>query len=662
MRNNGPVTSREVLLPDNEMLVSRTDPGGRIGFCNAEFVRISGFPEEELIGAPHNLVRHPDMPREAFRNLWETIKAGRVWEGLVKNRTKAGDFYWVRANVTPVVEGGKVQGYVSIRVKPDQAEVAAAEAAYARIRAGEGRGIGLRQGAIVALSPAARLGRVWRSVGGRLGLAGLGFVATLAAVDALSAAGAGPGVELAVSALGLGACGTMGLLAMRLLSASLREMERRFDQIAAGDYHAAIPPAPAAEFEDVTMRLRGLRARLGYAVQERTESERRAAEARQAAIQEMAGRIEDAVRDAIGEIGTRTAAMACEAEGMAAAVAQLHRGAEGAAEGAGLAHENVQAVAAATEELAASVREITGQAARAGTATRLAVDQSRETEGTIRSLAAALGKVEEVVTLIRRIAEQTNLLALNASIEAARAGEAGKGFAVVAGEVKNLATQTARSTEEITRHIGDILSVSRQAVEAVEGVGRLIAEIFGVSSSIAAAMEQQAAATQEIARNVTGSSTAVQQVSGRMEELRGAAGEAGRLAEQVHGGTQGVDHAVAGMREALVRLVRSSMVEADRRAENRHAVEQPCQAEVAGARQEGTLRDASPGGCLVEGLAGAGPGTLVALAVPGWGVRGRFRVVEVSARGHHLALEPGADGSWAMAVQGVRGRDLARAA
>ncbi|WP_042696850.1 methyl-accepting chemotaxis protein [Azospirillum sp. B506] len=136
MRVNTPITDREVHLTEGVPLVSRTDTGGRITFVNQAFVEISGFDDHELIGAPHNIVRHPDMPKEAFADLWATVKSGQPWEGLVKNRTKCGDFYWVRANVTPVMENGAVVGYISIRSKPSREEIAAAGALYAEMRAG----------------------------------------------------------------------------------------------------------------------------------------------------------------------------------------------------------------------------------------------------------------------------------------------------------------------------------------------------------------------------------------------------------------------------------------------------------------------------------------------------------------------------------------------
>ncbi|MBK1840360.1 MCP four helix bundle domain-containing protein [Azospirillum sp. YIM B02556] len=168
MRVNTPITDREVHLTEGVPLVSRTDTGGRITFVNRAFVEISGFDEEELIGAPHNIVRHPHMPKEAFADLWATVKAGRAWEGLVKNRTRTGDHYWVRANVTPVVENGAVTGYISIRSKPSRDEIATAEALYAGMRDGRAAAV-LAEGALLRRSRAGRAAALaWASLSGRL--------------------------------------------------------------------------------------------------------------------------------------------------------------------------------------------------------------------------------------------------------------------------------------------------------------------------------------------------------------------------------------------------------------------------------------------------------------------------------------------------------------
>ncbi|MFP4137017.1 MAG: methyl-accepting chemotaxis protein [Halomonas sp.] len=146
MRNNQPVSQQEYLLHDDHFLITRTDLKGRITYANPAFVEVSGFRHDELLGAPHNIVRHPDMPEAAYQNLWDTLKAGESWKGLVKNRRKNGDHYWVEANVSPIVEEGEVKGYASVRVKPSREDVERAEAAYARIREGKGRGLTLDKG------------------------------------------------------------------------------------------------------------------------------------------------------------------------------------------------------------------------------------------------------------------------------------------------------------------------------------------------------------------------------------------------------------------------------------------------------------------------------------------------------------------------------------
>ncbi|CAA7612332.1 Methyl-accepting chemotaxis protein [Candidatus Terasakiella magnetica] len=168
MRLNEPITDQELELPEGTVLVSRTDLGGRITFVNQAFVDISGYSEEELIGAPHNLVRHPHMPAVAFADLWATIKAGKPWEGIVKNRSKSGDHYWVRANATPEVENGQITGYISIRTAPTRKQIEAAEHLYAAVRTGQAKNVKVSEGRVISTTLAARLGRTFNSITGRL--------------------------------------------------------------------------------------------------------------------------------------------------------------------------------------------------------------------------------------------------------------------------------------------------------------------------------------------------------------------------------------------------------------------------------------------------------------------------------------------------------------
>jgi methyl-accepting chemotaxis protein len=192
----------------------------------------------------------------------------------------------------------------------------------------------------------------------------------------------------------------------------------------------------------------------------------------------------------------------------------------GAAAAAEQTSANVQTVAAATEELAASIREIAAQVVRSSQIAGSAAEEARRTDGMVKALATTAERIGGVIAVINSIASQTNLLALNATIEAARAGEAGRGFAVVAAEVKELASQTAKATEEVAGQIAAIQGETRQAVEAIEGIGRIIQEVDTIASGIAAAMEEQGAATEEIARNVQEAATGTRTVTGAIGEMR----------------------------------------------------------------------------------------------------------------------------------------------
>jgi methyl-accepting chemotaxis protein len=160
MKINMPVTQREIELGDQTLIVSKTDLKGQITYINRDFIEISGFTEEELIGRPHNIVRHPDMPAEAFADMWQSLKAGRPWVGMVKNRCKNGDHYWVEAHATPIMEGGQVSGFMSVRRKARREDVQAADAAYALFRDGKAGGLAIRDGKVVKGGMFGQLGKI----------------------------------------------------------------------------------------------------------------------------------------------------------------------------------------------------------------------------------------------------------------------------------------------------------------------------------------------------------------------------------------------------------------------------------------------------------------------------------------------------------------------
>ena len=470
MRINLPVTGDEYDFSGEELLMSTTDHKGVMVHCNAAFARVSGYTMEELMGQPHSMVRHPDMPPEAFKDLWSTIGHGRSWIGIVKNRRENGDFYWVRAHVTPIMENGKPKGYMSVRAKPSRDEVREAEVLYERLKqqresgkerfylhAGRVRQKGLR-------NQIQRLDRA--SFTQRL----LFMMLPLWAAALLPQAMGWAGTEvLALQAL------AVLLLSWFILWRFHRRITRGLND--ANRFAISIAGCSVAHDNEF----------------EKPISERHPLAMLMERLQQIQINTRAVIGDARAEIGS-----------FGVISTEIAHGAQDLSARTESQASSLQQTAASMEELSSTVRQsvdtvkqVLQQSAHSADLARRGGQAVADISAVMQSIEQSSRKMGQIIATIEGIAFQTNILALNAAVEAARAGEQGRGFAVVAGEVRALAQRSASAAGEIRGLIGESSAHIQRGAGQMQSAGQTIDEVVQSVAQVNQLMDHISTATHE---------------------------------------------------------------------------------------------------------------------------------------------------------------------
>jgi aerotaxis receptor len=439
------VTNTEYVLQDTDSIVSMMNQKGIITYVNEDFLRISGYTRDELIGNSHNIVRHPDMPQELFPDLWSTVRAGRPWNAVVKNRCKNGDFYWVLTNVTPSMKNGQLVGCMSVRTKPNHAQLDAAIAGYRTLREDQSGKLKIQEGKVVKSSILRKL-NIFKDISIKLRLeimAGLLFMLLLI-IGGMGMFEGTRNIAIPLVVTGL-------ILAIWMSIALIFAISRPLLQ--------AVEVAGAVAQGDLTQRIE---------VKSKDEI----------------GLLLQVLKDMNASLSGIVTDVRSSSDFITTAAQQIAAGNSDLSQRTGEQAASLEETASSMEELTSTVRQ---NAENAQQANQLALNASdiavkgglavNEVVQTMASISVSSKKIVDIISVIEGIAFQTNILALNAAVEAARAGEQGRGFAVVAAEVRNLAQRSATAAKEIKTLIGDSVDKVGIGAKQVDQAGATMSEI-----------------------------------------------------------------------------------------------------------------------------------------------------------------------------------------